>query len=161
MPSIQIDDEVWAKLQAAAEPLVDTPNSVLRRELGLVVEGSEASVTGPPKGERPHRHAACAPVGSLLPESDYEVPIMRALAERGGSAPAREIVSAVGEMVVQRLTALDLAPLPNGGHRWESRVQFARLRMKERNLIRSGSPRGLWELSDVGAAELAQLEADR
>ena len=33
--SIDIDDEVFAKLKEEAEPFVDTPNSVLRRLLGL------------------------------------------------------------------------------------------------------------------------------
>lgn len=161
MPTIQIDDEVWAKLQAAAEPLVDTPNTVLRRKLGLDGERPLPDVTGGLALAARRQRADRAPIGSLLPESAYELPIMRALAERGGSAPAREIVSAVGEMVAPRLTALDLEPLPNGGHRWESRVQFARLRMKQRSLIKSGSPRGLWELSEAGAAELARREEVR
>ncbi|MBE9501372.1 MAG: hypothetical protein KAX23_04210 [Dehalococcoidia bacterium] len=38
MPVIRIDDEVWGRLQEAAEPLVDTPNSVLRRLLELEKE---------------------------------------------------------------------------------------------------------------------------
>jgi hypothetical protein len=35
MPVIRVDDEVWKELQRRAEPLVDTPNSVLRKMLGL------------------------------------------------------------------------------------------------------------------------------
>ena len=35
MPVIRVDDEVWKQLQRRAEPLVDTPNSVLRKILGL------------------------------------------------------------------------------------------------------------------------------
>jgi hypothetical protein len=35
MPVIRVDDEVWRELQKRAEPLVDTPNSVLRKLLGL------------------------------------------------------------------------------------------------------------------------------
>jgi restriction endonuclease Mrr len=96
-------------------------------------------------------------VGSLLPESAYEQPILRALAERGGSAPARDVVHAVGELVADQLTELDREKLPNGGERWQSRVQFSRLRMKEKGLIKSGSPRGLWELADVGAGTLQRL----
>ncbi len=34
-PTIRVDDEVYARLQAEAKPFVDTPNSVLRRLLGL------------------------------------------------------------------------------------------------------------------------------
>src|SRR5256885_2093569 len=33
--TIRIDDEVWATLQTRAEPFTDTPNTVLRRLLGL------------------------------------------------------------------------------------------------------------------------------
>jgi hypothetical protein len=34
-PTIRIDDEVFALLQAEAKPFVDTPNTVLRRKFGL------------------------------------------------------------------------------------------------------------------------------
>lgn len=37
MPTIRVSDEVFAALKRRAEPLVDTPDSVLRRELGLDV----------------------------------------------------------------------------------------------------------------------------
>jgi plasmid replication initiation protein len=43
---IRIDGEVWAELQRRARPLEDTPNSVLRRVLGLPEEG-----TGPARLE--------------------------------------------------------------------------------------------------------------
>ncbi len=35
MPTIRIDDDVWRFLQSKAKPFEDTPNDVLRRELGL------------------------------------------------------------------------------------------------------------------------------
>ena len=35
MPVVRVDEEVWRELQKRAEPLVDTPNSVLRKTLGL------------------------------------------------------------------------------------------------------------------------------
>jgi len=38
MPVIRIDDEVWKELQRRAEPLVDSPNSVLRKMLELTGE---------------------------------------------------------------------------------------------------------------------------
>jgi len=41
---IDVDDEVYAHLEQAATPLVDTPNSVLRRLLGL---DSDASTPKP------------------------------------------------------------------------------------------------------------------
>ncbi|SBT51674.1 restriction system modified-DNA reader domain-containing protein [Micromonospora narathiwatensis] len=42
MPTIRIDDEVYELLQRKAQPFVDTPNSVLRRELGLTDEPVQA-----------------------------------------------------------------------------------------------------------------------
>lgn len=45
-PTIRIDDEVYERLQKEAKPFVDTPNSVLRRLLGLDSEVSETPVGG-------------------------------------------------------------------------------------------------------------------
>ncbi|MFJ6981804.1 MULTISPECIES: hypothetical protein [unclassified Streptomyces] len=42
--SIEIDDEVFAFLQSRSEPLVDTPNDVLRR---LLLKGTEGLTEGP------------------------------------------------------------------------------------------------------------------
>jgi hypothetical protein len=42
---IRIDEEVWAELQKRARPLVDTPNSVLRKVFGLPEEASETDET--------------------------------------------------------------------------------------------------------------------
>ena len=38
---IRIDDQVWSELQKRARPLEDTPNSVLRRALGLPDEDGD------------------------------------------------------------------------------------------------------------------------
>jgi hypothetical protein len=70
-------------------------------------------------------------------------------------------VTAVGEIVADRLTDLDREELPNGSERWQSRVQFTRLRLKDRGLIKSGSPRGLWELSKAGAEHLSGQDGQK
>jgi hypothetical protein len=46
--TIRVDDEVFAKLQNLAEPFVDTPNSALRKLLGLesASRDADAQVTG-------------------------------------------------------------------------------------------------------------------
>lgn len=38
MPVVRIDDEVWKELQKRAEPLVDSPNTVLRKIFGLDIK---------------------------------------------------------------------------------------------------------------------------
>lgn len=45
MPTITVDDEVYRYLQERARPFVDSPNVVLRRELGIE---APAVVTSPP-----------------------------------------------------------------------------------------------------------------
>jgi len=40
MPTIRVDDDVWRHLQSKAKPFEDTPNDVLRRELGLGQRGA-------------------------------------------------------------------------------------------------------------------------
>ncbi|MFF9727785.1 hypothetical protein [Streptomyces gardneri] len=48
MRKIEIDDEVFAYLQRHSEPLVDTPNDVLRRE--LLGDGKDAKGTSVERG---------------------------------------------------------------------------------------------------------------
>jgi len=144
MPAIEVDKEVWERLQSKAEPLVDDANSVLRRLLGLDGPASPpAGRTGPGKPPR-------APFGSLLPEREYELPLLEELAKRGGRAPAREIIEAVGERLADRLTERDRDRLNSGDVRWENRVQFTRLNLRKRGLLRPDSQRGIWELSGDG-----------
>lgn len=165
-PDIEIDDEVWGSLKERAEPFTDTPNSVLRHLLGLDNRDANGGKNGP--GSRLHSDSRArkrgkkrrAPAGSLLPEQAYELPILDALRRAGGKAPAREVIARAGESVEAQLTTLDQEALPTGGFRWENRVQFTRLRLKERGLIESGSPRGIWEISEQGVAFLEAAEGE-
>ena len=51
MHSIKVDEEVFALLQKNARPFVDSPNTTLRRMLGLRVNGAGAEA--PAEGENP------------------------------------------------------------------------------------------------------------
>jgi hypothetical protein len=86
----------------------------------------------------------------LLPESEYELPILLYLSEHGGRAPSREVVEAIGETLADRLTDADRQPLNSGEIRWKSRIAFARLRMVEREELNGDAPRGTWEITDKG-----------
>ncbi len=148
-PSIDTDDDVFEVIKRNAEPFVDTPNTVLRRLLGIDdVKGQPAPATG-----KAGKTGRAAP-GTLLPESEYEIPILRCLEERGGRAPSREVVEAVGEALGSKLTALDKQPLKSGDIRWENRAAFVRLRLVERGDLVKQSPRGTWEISDKGRERL-------
>jgi hypothetical protein len=152
MKQIDIDDEVFATIQAEAEPLVDDANSALRRLLGLeggVKSGGHFLIDGS------HR----APHGSLLPEGAYRGPILVELLERGGTGHAKEITDAVGERMADQLTPTDLEQLKTGDIRWRNRVQFTRLAMKTDGLIAGGTPRGVWSLTDLGRSEAEKVFA--
>lgn len=174
MPRIEIDEEVYEALKEEAEPFTDTPNSVLRRKLGLeatepsgssfIQDESEQGSSGrrqrrreSGRSSRPARRSSRrrAPRGSLLEGEAYEVPILQVLAQHSdGRAPTREVIDAVGELVEDRLTPLDLEKLASGSPRWRNRVQFARLRLAQRGLIAKSSPRGVWEITDDGRTTL-------
>ena len=170
-PEIVVDEEVYEHLKEQAEPFVDTPSTVLRRLLGIVPPGateSESAIAAgadhgqdamqgrqiPPRqtGSEPRLPAAGvrAPKGTLLPQTEYWIPILEALADAGGSAVAVEVIATVGERLCDRLTPLDYQPLRSGGIRWRNRAQFARLRMVERGLMEKGSPPGIWKITEAG-----------
>jgi len=178
---IEVDDDVFGLLKSQAEPFVDTPNSVLRRLLGIDPKGSIATVpaiaapgaaralapasrratTGSKakpkskaKGGRPAGKRKRAASGTLLPEDRYEAPLLRALVDAGGHAPYREIVNAVGRELKDDLLPADFETLNSGAVRWQSRLQFVRLRLIERGNLSRETPRGIWGITDAGRAAL-------
>lgn len=178
--TIEVDAEVYDCLKAAAEPFIDTPNSVLRRILGLNPGPlSEGGATRERAGDRQGVAAKMAsngsesrgrstsskrrsrpkskpserkrvPAGSILPEEEYEMPLLESLIDAGGSGASRDIVEAVGERLDSRLTGIDRQPLKSGAIRWENRIQFVRLKMIERGWMEKDTGRGIWAISDEG-----------
>ena len=84
----------------------------------------------------------------------YELPILRALKERGGTARRGEIRSAVATEVASALSDLDRQLLPSGEPRWEARFAEARSKLLAAGCLRADSPRGLWELAEAGVERL-------
>lgn len=64
MTTIRVDGEVYELLQRQAKPFVDTPNSVLRRILGLHPEPAQRK---PASGHRPGELAPLLAAGLLKP----------------------------------------------------------------------------------------------
>jgi Mrr N-terminal domain len=161
-----IDDDIYEFLQAAAVPLEDDINSVLRRLLGLTSSGrprgappraverpASGKVTRSKRGRgKPGRSRV--PKGSILQEGAYELPILRALHELGGKAPSREVIDRTGELLDGKLTAVDHETLDSGDVRWRNRAQFVRLSLIKKGDMKADSPRGVWEISVQGADRL-------
>ncbi len=181
-------------LQRHAAPFTDTPNSVLRRLLGLdplegsdqqdkgsgiedglrSLRGDDAPLAQPVKrGQmnsrrqvrketaRKAKRSPRASSGSALPEGEYVLPILESLAEHGGTAPAREIIKAVGERLKDKLSPTDLETLSSGVVRWENRVQFVRFRLVEEGLLSKDAPRGVWTLTTAGRESLAESQQEK
>ena len=180
--TIEVENDVFQELQRLAEPLVDSPSSVLRRILGLssptqdslghsptdtsgLTDSSSDRPGVPDLADRsqlaPHRsasqHSPTRPRrGSLLAETEYFKPILEALDELGGSAAASRAIDRVGAKLESRFTAADRGLHQSGGVRWRKRTQFARYALVTKGLMRSDSPHGLWEISADGRSFLKQ-----
>lgn len=84
----------------------------------------------------------------------YELPILRALGERGGAARRSEVRATVFSHMASALSDLDHEPLPSGEPRWEARFDKARSNLLAAGCLRTDSPRGLWELAEPGFERL-------
>ena len=109
------------------------------------------------RGERVIARPA-PPPPSQLESSVYELPIMRALVDRGGAATCKEIIDAVGEAMAASHSGVDSESLPSGGPRWERQVRKARSRLVKRGWVKADSPRGQWEVTKIGRAKVRRDE---
>ena len=151
MPTIRIDEEVFDALKTLAEPLVDTPNSVLRRLLAEkkllkekeTVKGKAASL---PSGKAPREQT---------PQSVYEENLLAVLHEQfAGRGSKKDVTLAVVARMMKRglIPASDMEFVATGETKAENKISWGRNALKDRGLIRSDAPRGVWELTAEGRA---------
>lgn len=89
--------------------------------------------------------------GMRTPETDYYIPILKALVLNGGRASVSEVLSAVFSDIKPRLKDVDYEGMPSMPKvpRWQNTAQWARAAMKKEGLM-VDSPHGTWEISDKG-----------
>ncbi len=81
----------------------------------------------------------------------FRVPILRELVSRGGSARAGDVIDAVHDRMTAVLTEYDHSALRTSNRpRWRVTAAWCRNRLREEGLIKSGSPSGLWEITEAG-----------
>lgn len=91
----------------------------------------------------------------LIPDDNkYVLPVLQALAERGGSAPARDVIKRVGELLAGKLMPEEQIKVASGRERvWENRTRWTRNEMAHvTGLLKADSPRGTWEITPQGEA---------
>jgi len=90
--------------------------------------------------------------GLRTPQDKFVIPILSALIRLGGSAPMKGVLDVVFEIMKSELTEYDMQPLPSNPSqpRWQNTAQWARLSMVKQGLLKSDSPRGIWEITEKG-----------
>jgi hypothetical protein len=152
MPQIDISDRTNDRLLSHIQSFDDTAETVIERLLDRM-EGD----TGKGNASRKSKPAILpASKAELLPEGEYWLPILEILDEAGGRARGKDVIETLGGRLGSRLADSDHDVLEMGEVRWMNRARFARLRMKERGLISSESPRGIWEITPEGVDYLAR-----
>ncbi|RJX21863.1 MAG: hypothetical protein C4570_02025 [Ammonifex sp.] len=142
-----------------------------RWEQFLTGEITEASTASPlpkevmfPEASIPQRDQSAplrTPRGMRTPEELYCQPILEALVELGGAGSVEEVLDRVGRKMEGILNDFDREVIPSGGMvRWRKVTQWCRLTMVKEGLLAPNSPRGVWEISEAGRAELARLRAN-
>jgi hypothetical protein len=120
-------------------------------------EMTQAGGTTSQWGRKPvKRKRTRVAAGVLLPEVAYHRPILEILAEKGKSAPKQVVIDELGRRLNGRLTEADRDTLSNGSVRWQSRAQFARLRLVDRGYLNKNSPRGTWAITAEGIKALEE-----
>jgi hypothetical protein len=142
---IRVDDDVYGSLQKVARPFDDTPNSVLRRILGL----DEANPQ--PAGGAPEPGPGGA--GRRTPQEAFRRPILEAVVELGGKARVPEVLRHVEQKMEGKLTRVDHSKTKSGLPRWQVYARWLRMRLVHEGLL-SGGERGYWEITAEGRAFL-------
>lgn len=162
MPTIRIDDEVFAVLQKRAQAFVDSPNDVLRRDYGLNGTAGTMVRDVPPPSSFPivqrqsvatRRAMGRIQRGEKTPEPEFVIPILKALEEAGGRGRTADIVDRVGQIMKGRLNLYDHKTTGTGATRWRNTAEWCRNTMANNMMppfLNPSAPHGWWEITEAG-----------
>jgi hypothetical protein len=164
MPVIRISETTWERLKLWAVPLEDSPDDAVRKVLDAAEEHLKCTQTkkvgpGDTKTTRPVQNGRL-PYGQMTPQSAYNQSVMEAIYELGGRAQASDVLEVVEKNMKGLLTDVDYQCIPSGDIRWDKTAQWARRQLVIDGLLKSESPRGVWELSSLGLQEIESSVKD-
>lgn len=90
----------------------------------------------------------------------YWPAILQSLVDSGGSARGEHVTDRVGEKLKEALKPADYERVSSGVLRWRNRVAWQRFNMIREGLLKSDSPRGVWEITDKGRKWLSDFLRD-
>ena len=179
MPVIRISDENWERLKRWAVPLEDSVDDALSRVLNVAEQHARQSQDGQftntvnglgqpesddsdTRASYDHQINTGTPTrrrqgrGQKVPQSSFELPILKSLDKLGGKARVRDVLDEVEQRMKPLLGAIDYEfPETGTEARWRNTARWARAALIQKGLIKpnSDSERGVWELTPRGVAE--------
>jgi Mrr N-terminal domain len=165
MPVVRISEKTWQRLKAHAIPLEDKPDDVINRILDELEKVRPLRPAPVPDsggaGEAPKDQPKRQPRGQKLRREQFRWPLIETLYELGGRASSGKVRPKMERKMASRLREPDHAAVGSGGEpRWWNDVCWMRNDLREEGLLRGDSPRGIWELSERGLAEVKKLRPD-
>ena len=136
--TITVSDEVFARMQTFAEPLVDTPDSILEKLMRMAQQPHQQRDTGQGESVRT----------DIVQMSQW---ILEYLRGRRTPATSREIHQHIQEHCYSLMTTADLESLPGGQVRWRRTAGQARRKLEKEEIIRPGSAPDTWRARPPGA----------
>jgi len=94
--------------------------------------------------------------GIRTPDKAFREPILAALVELGGSGSVGDVLDLVERRMKKVLKKVDFQPLASDPNnlRWRNAAQWCRNNLVKASLMKSDSPRGVWEITEEGRAHL-------
>lgn len=147
MPTIRIDNEIYAWLQKQARPFEDTPNTVLRRIAGL------DNLHEPSSSEsREQEKRTSHPHNNKTPQGAFRNPVLEILKKHGGQADRLTVLRELEIAMKDQLTEYDKSDIKSGTIRWQKSAEWEINIMRDEQLLKpvSETPRGVWSLTKKG-----------
>jgi len=95
--------------------------------------------------------------GQRTQQVKYRTPILQALEDLGGSGYVNEVLDFVYKKMKNFLVPVDLEEIPSVRQkRWRNTAMWERSHMIKDGLLKSDSPRGIWEISEKGKKYLKE-----
>jgi|GEM_PF-957519 len=89
--------------------------------------------------------------GEKTPRQAFRIPILEVLVELGGKGKTDKILEKVENKMKHILNPVDYEKLPSGVMiRWQNTAQWEKYVMVQDGLLRSDSPKGVWEITEKG-----------